>query len=204
MLQEHDYASIGEALSAVAAPVGPASAQGMLSGMRIIRQGLQPAPWMAWVLEGTEPRGEPAQRVLAALSRLFVETPDVAALDIERFRLLLPGDDQPLEQRCAALSEWCDGFLFGLGSQDAVPADLLRGEPAEALNALSAIAGLDPAGNGDATPDDEAQFVELVEFVRVAVLLLAASAPGALPSANAGGGSGADGGNHSRGVQHGS
>lgn len=177
MLSAHDYEIIDRALQDVRAPVTPASAQGMLSGMRVIDEGLQAAPWMAWVLEGTEPRGEPAQRVLAGLTRLFLETPGGAEIDIERFHLLLPGDEHPLSHRCLALAEWCDGFLFGLGNQGGVPPDLLEGEPGEALQALSAIARLDPDGESHGTGDDEEHFVELVEFVRVAALLLASSSP---------------------------
>ena len=36
--------------------------------------------------------------------------------DEMEFELLLPDDDAPLEQRATALSQWCQGFLYGFGT----------------------------------------------------------------------------------------
>jgi len=173
-----DYAAIDQALAAVGATPGPSAAQGMLCGM-LVADPAQPLPeWVAWVLDGTEPRGEPARQVLEALSALFALTRQSLAADDYRFEPLLPADDDGLGLRSRALAEWCDGFLFGLGSGGGEAASTVGHDATEAIDALAAIANLRPHGDESVAKvdgideADEEAFVELVEFVRVAVLLL--------------------------------
>ncbi len=85
------------------------------------------------------------------------------------FELLLPSDDAPLAERANALIDWCRSFLGGFGLA-APPADALSGEAAEALEDMGRIAASDLAYDGSET--DEDALAEIVEFVRVAALLL--------------------------------
>jgi uncharacterized protein YgfB (UPF0149 family) len=85
------------------------------------------------------------------------------------FELLLPTDDAPLAERANALIDWCRGFLGGFGLA-APPADALSGESAEALEDIGRIAASDLAYDGSEA--DEDALAEIVEFVRVAALLL--------------------------------
>jgi len=85
-----------------------------------------------------------------------------------RFRPLLPSDERPLDERTRCLAYWCSGFLTGFGAGEPVVAP---GDSTEALQLLEQIA----RAATDATADPEAEegaYTELVEFVRVAVLLL--------------------------------
>ncbi len=91
------------------------------------------------------------------------------------FEALVPSMDQPLAQRTEGLAHWCGGFLAGFGASGAV----VRDEQAtEVLALLSEIARASSEANesNDGHTDDleaeEEAFVELVEFVKVAVLLL--------------------------------
>lgn len=91
-----------------------------------------------------------------------------AAQDFD-FQILLPADDAPLAERADALVDWCRGFLGGFGL--AAPAsDALSDEAAEALDDLGRIAASDLAYDGSEA--DESALAEIVEFVRVAALLL--------------------------------
>jgi len=91
-----------------------------------------------------------------------------AAQDFD-FQLLLPADDAPLAERADALVDWCRGFLGGFGL--ASPAsDALSDEAAEALEDIGRIAASDLAYDGSEA--DESALAEIVEFVRVAALLL--------------------------------
>ncbi len=163
------YDSVQAALTAVGAAVDAAEAQGVLCGMLAARTDVDPAQWMARVLDGTEPRGQGAREVLEQLSLTYedarsgLDDPDL------RFHLLLPDDEQPLPRRAEALGAWCDGFLFGLGSGEAPPETLTAGEAAEALEGLSEIARVD---SDAAQGSDEDAYAELVEFVRVAALMV--------------------------------
>jgi len=93
------------------------------------------------------------------------------------FEALVPAMDQPLAQRTEGLAHWCGGFLAGFGASGAVIKDE---EASEVLALLSEIARASSESDetkpaGDANTDlesEEAAFVELVEFVKVAVLLL--------------------------------
>jgi uncharacterized protein len=87
------------------------------------------------------------------------------------FHPLLPDDEQPLARRAAALAEWCQGFLGGLGV--AAPAASLEGEAAEIVADLAGIAAtrFDFEAAGE---EEETAYVELIEYVRMAALFLRA------------------------------
>ena len=85
--------------------------------------------------------------------------------------LLLPADEQPIDVRTAALAQWCQGFLYGLGAGSVADASDLPGDVGEIVRDLGEIS----RAGVDATQDEEsneAAYTELVEFVRVGVQLL--------------------------------
>ena len=89
-----------------------------------------------------------------------------------QFELCLPeGEDIHLSQQVNALAEWCSGFLYGLANAGIQTKSKLSPDVEEILQDFGAIAQVDAAELGD--EEEELSFVELVEFVRVAVLLLA-------------------------------
>lgn len=87
-----------------------------------------------------------------------------------RLELWLPGDEEPLEERTAAMARWCTGFLAGLGSGKGRDLGGLSGEAREALEDLGQIARAEPGGAVSAEEDEEA-FVQIVEYLRMVVLL---------------------------------
>lgn len=116
----------------------------------------------------------PGQPLRAMLEELFAAT--VAQLEDEEmgFRLWLPDDREPLEERTEALARWCTGLLAGLASQGDLGA--LSGEAGEAVKDLEQIAraGLSAGGDGgaEARENDERAFTEIAEYVRVVTLML--------------------------------
>ncbi len=95
----------------------------------------------------------------------------LSELDAEdlSFSPLLPEDDDALPARVEALGEWCASFLAGLG---AVADTDLNETEAEMLDDLVAISAVD--ADVDEGEDAERELMELVEYVRVAVLSLLA------------------------------
>lgn len=89
------------------------------------------------------------------------------------FALLLPDDEVRLEERLEALAEWCQGFLAGLvaGLERAggISLDELPEEVTEIVRDLTAIAQLDTEQE---EAEAEGDFAELVEYVKVGVLLI--------------------------------
>ncbi len=164
-----DFDALEQALRDVGAAMGAAEAQGMLCGMLSATGDVGPAAWIAQVLDGTEPKGEPARRCLELLAGTYQGT--LAGLEDSNldFRLMLPADETDVPLLAEALGTWAGGYLYGLGNvrsgSDAdLPEDVL-----EALNTLSEIARVDSEA---AAETDRAAYEEVVEFLRVAVLLV--------------------------------
>ena len=85
-----------------------------------------------------------------------------------QFELLMPDEEQPIELRTAALTLWCNGFVYGLGTSGAPDPEHLPGDTGEIVRDLAQImrAGVDEREGLEA---NEAALAELVEFVRVGV-----------------------------------
>ena len=87
------------------------------------------------------------------------------------FELLIPQDDSPIQERARALTAWCTGFLYGLGSNGAADPQRLPGELGEIVRDLTEITRADVDAE-DGAEENEAALAELVEFVRVGVQLV--------------------------------
>jgi uncharacterized protein YgfB (UPF0149 family) len=88
------------------------------------------------------------------------------------FLPLLPDDEFPLNQRLTSLGEWCQGFLFGLGNSGLSTKTELTGDIADALSDLASISQVASIEEEEGEEEDEVSYTELVEYVRVAVLLI--------------------------------
>ncbi len=163
------YDSVTEILESVGAHMDAAESHGTLCGMLSGPKGAERAEWMAEVLADTEPRGEAARACLEALSMLFDETASWLADDSFGFDPLLPEDEVPLPVRARALAGWCQGFLYGLARTGPDADADLPPESREALSDMAEIARVAAAPDED--EDDEESYAELVEYVRVAVML---------------------------------
>ena len=87
------------------------------------------------------------------------------------FDLLLPEEDEPLEQQVAALQKWCQGFAYGLALSGL---KTLQDLPKDSREWVEDVVKIGAAGEMDVDDEDASEdaFVELVEFVRVGVLLI--------------------------------
>jgi len=101
---------------------------------------------------------------LLNLCRTQLEDPDLG------FEPLLPADSAALPVRAGALVDWCRGFLGGVGLAGAGSAVALSEDAEEILRDLGTIAATDFAFDED--EDDERALTEVLEFVRIGVLLL--------------------------------
>ena len=166
-MSPHDYAHIQQLLAQARSLADAAEAHGTLAGCLCGAAGYRFEDWLREILP--EGRAEPA--AAAALHALYAATADALLQPDMQFELLLPGDSQPIDARTAALAEWCQGFLYGLGSGAIPDAGGLPGDAGEIVRDLAEItrAGVD-AQQGDES--NESAYAELVEFVRVGVQLL--------------------------------
>lgn len=85
--------------------------------------------------------------------------------------LWLPDDNEILEERTMALSQWCSGFLAGLGSSGDDRLSALSEDANEALKDIQQISSADVSDTSESEEDENA-FVEIVEYIRVVTLLI--------------------------------
>lgn len=104
------------------------------------------------------------------LQDLYDETLRQISDDEYGFSLLLPNDEQALRIRTQALVEWCDGFLFGLGAGEIKDFAQLPDDVNEISHDLAEISRA--YHEDEASEADEVAYAELVEYVRVGVLVI--------------------------------
>jgi len=149
-----------------------AECHGLLCGL-LCRQGDTSASEFMAQLSAMQLVIEPLPGLDAALTEAHEAT--ARQLDDEElgFRLWLPDDDEPLEERILALAQWCSGFLAGLAC--AGPLEALSEEALEAIDDLQQIARAEMSAaenDEDESEEDESAYFEIVEYVRVVALMM--------------------------------
>jgi uncharacterized protein len=166
-MTQANYLEIQRVLSEERSLADAAEAHGTLAGCLCAAVGYRFEDWLLEILP--EGRADPAAAI--ALRQLYLETAGALEGDEMDFELLLPEDAQPLDARTAALAQWCQGFLYGLGSSVIQDASGLPGDVGEIVRDLTEITrvGVD---SGQSDESNESAYAELVEFVRVGVQLV--------------------------------
>jgi uncharacterized protein YgfB (UPF0149 family) len=160
------YTAFSALLSSSGHPVSPAELHGLLLGRSCAGADFDHAAWLqdAAELLGGEPQDNVRQALIGLQEMVKGELTgdDIAVI------LLLPGDDEPLSERASALGQWCQGFLggFGMTARDGA----LSAEAMEVLQDLAAIAQVQSAL--EESEDGESDYMEVMEYLRVAPLLL--------------------------------
>jgi yecA family protein len=166
-MQSANYTDIQQALSQARSLTEAAEAHGTLAGCLCATVAYRFEDWLLEIL----PEGRADADTTEALRDLFQRTSDALAESDMEFAPLLPEDEQPISTRAAALGQWCQGFLYGLGASALQDATQLPGEVGEIVRDLTEITrvGVDST---DSDESNESAYAELVEFVRVGVQLL--------------------------------
>jgi uncharacterized protein YgfB (UPF0149 family) len=147
----------------------PAEAHGTLAGALCSSRDYGLIEWLHEILPDDSPDGEALENsVLQSVYNSMVLT--LVGSDSD-FQPLLPDDEAPLAERAHALSLWCQGFLYGLGSGSIADPAKVSAEIGEFIDDLTKFTqvGVDP---DDQNEENEVAFAEVVEFVRVGVQLL--------------------------------
>lgn len=166
MARSVSYTKLENTLNKLGSQLTAAETHGLLAGMLSLTKPAKEEIWRAALLENLDCT-QPSKGQWGVLSeasdeiRREFENPSFA------FQLLLPSDNSDLERRIDALGYWCRGYLSGLGLVGVTKEDLENDVIKELVHDLSQIAHVSIAT--DASEDDEHNYVELVEYVRVAV-----------------------------------
>ncbi|MDZ7661981.1 UPF0149 family protein [Thiohalophilus sp.] len=164
-----DFDQITDTLRALGAESEAAENHGLLCAMLCTMEGVTADAWLDIALSGTG-RDALAPEPPEALVTLFDETRRQFDSDEFDFHLLLPHDEAILAVRIEALGHWCQGFLAGLAVGGIQQPESLPGELPEIIQDMLEIAraeGYELEDDGE----DEAAYAELVEYLRMGVLL---------------------------------
>jgi yecA family protein len=116
---------------------------------------------------------EPGEAMAAVMVDLWERTGTQIEDEELGFELWLPDDDESLEDRAISLAQWCSGFLAGLGSGCTLEG--LSEDAGEALADLMEISRAEissQTGQKSGGEEEEAAYMEIVEYIRVVTLTL--------------------------------
>ena len=168
-----DFIDIEDALRRVDSSAEASECHGILCGMLCSAGRAELNVWVKQVMGENELDTSDvlARESLEQLGQLYEDT--VGQLnDTEMgFQLLLPEDKENLRYNVQALSEWCEGFLLGFSMGATHAEDSLPDEVKELLTDFVEITKVDADEESEEEQDLES-FVEVIEYVRMGVLLI--------------------------------
>lgn len=165
------YSELARSLERIESPFTVAGAHGLLCGVLCADMGSGEGVWLGELGIGDGSTDALHREAAAAWSQVAERIRAQLCDPGLGFFLLLPEDGVLDEQgRTDALAQWCDGLLYGLGLSGLGGRQALPKLTREFLNDVAQISR---ASIGE-EPDegDEAAYVELVEYLRMGVLLI--------------------------------
>lgn len=165
-----DYMDLQQSLHNVDATMEASEAQGALCGMLCAQGHADVSQWQQHVFGSQETGDVLLKEVASDLKNLFIST-EVAINDsLTDFQLLLADDDEKLADRVHALAYWVQGFLYGLAVGGIKQGSSLPKDTTELmLDFINISQAVFDDEEMDSSEDD---YMQLVEFVRVGVLLI--------------------------------
>jgi yecA family protein len=165
-----DFADMFVALGAFGTP---SELHGLLAGQLAAGVRADAEAWLAMVVAHLDVQEleDDDKAELIALYDLVLE--QFIASDFG-FQLLLPEDDTELAGRTDSLGAWCSGFLSGFGLGFDNDKQTLSSEITESMEDLASIAQIS-FDEDDEEPEGynaEASYIELVEYVRLAAMMV--------------------------------
>ena len=168
------FDAVDAALRRAEAAIDAAESHGTLCGLICGLGDGGESTWIAETLSLTQVNVDVAThagavlRALAMHSRRVLEEADMS------FQPLLPEDGEPLAERVDGLAQWCQGFNHGLFVAARIgdaEAELDRDTTAEVLRDFGELAQA-AVGDDQTEVEAEADYAELVEYVRISVQLI--------------------------------
>jgi hypothetical protein len=166
-MHTENYTEIQRVLAEDRSLADAAEAHGTLAGCLCAAIGYRFEDWLLEIL----PEGQANPMAKETLRQLYVDTAGALEGPEMEFELLLPEDEEPLDARTAALAQWCQGFLYGLGTSVVQDESGLPGDIGEIVRDLTEITHV-AVDTAQSEESNESAYAELVEFVRIGVQLV--------------------------------
>ena len=164
-----DYDQINDALQGAPSEINAAEFHGQLCGLLCTCDRLELADWLMVSLPESDPAN--LSPVSQELFQVLLDHSQVAvSSEGFDFQPLLPDDSAGLAARLEALANWCQGFLFGISHAGVTDIQALPGELPEIVEDFINISRAEDF-ELENEEEDEAAYMELVEYVRVGVQL---------------------------------
>ncbi|MBT8077414.1 MAG: YecA family protein [Gammaproteobacteria bacterium] len=166
-----DRDELNDALRGCGSSWSAEQAHGLLCSRISVLGSRAAVDWLRQVLDGADSTDAPAGECAALLELLFAETHKQLTERQSEFVPLLPDDAAAAEERAAALASWSEGFLHGLVSD--VRSETLKAQLADEplCDIIRDLLEMTRATAGDDADDTDEAYIELVEYLRVAVQL---------------------------------
>ena len=167
-----DHDELEHLLAPCALSCSAAEAHGIYCGLLASGADAPRERWLAELLPDAAGHGADGGRAALrdALHALAAATDGGLADTEQAFHPLLPDDDRPLRERADAVHGWARGLLYGLGIAK-LDAARLAPETREVFDDLMEVTRMD-LDDLDDSAENEAALAEVLEFLRVAALLL--------------------------------
>ncbi len=166
-----NFNELNNLLSSAACGSRAAECHGFLCGYLCVRSEIEDDVLKECLMADLEDN-EAVSQCLEQLSLMACSIIDEIGSDTFALGLLLPADDASLADRSAALTDWCGGFLSGLGAAGITDFDLLSYECREVIQDLYKICRLDTDNVENGDEGNEASLMELIEYVRMGAILV--------------------------------
>lgn len=166
-----DYTALEQALIKADAEYDAAECQGVICGLICAQGSMGLDICLAHTFPDRDKGNLLAQEAGVLVATLYKETLQALNDPTCEFSPLLPGDETDLEYRIQMLGQWCQGLLIGLHAGGVTDFSQLEGDAAEILSDVAEIARADMYAV-EGSEQDEQAYMELVEFMHAAVLLL--------------------------------
>jgi yecA family protein len=167
-----DYLTLSTALDKLETEVTPSEVHGTLCGLLSANTGADAEIWQRALWPELENNDLLAKEACAVFEQAHEASRQQLNDPACEFHMLLPDDQDSLDQRVHALGDWCQGFLVGLalgGVKDFKP---LPQDAREIAEDLVEIARAGTSYHLEGSEEDENAYAELVEYLRVGVLLI--------------------------------
>lgn len=163
------YDDLNAALQRLALTMDGAELHGTFCGRLTSGRGGEDSAWMRELIGERDEANLQARDDVMLIAKLLgqlVQQLNDAEL---QFQLLLP-EEATLAERTDALAAWCEGFLYGFGIAVADRKERAGETERELLQDLMAISRA--SFEGEESDEDEMDFVQIVEHIRMGTLLL--------------------------------
>jgi len=173
-MQTVDYHQLTQALARCQIAADAAECQGAMSAVICLNGEDGLANWLPAHFPEIE-SGVAQGNALAAEAKAMIT--DLYQATLARlgkgnldYALLMPDDEDSLFERTDALGHWCQGFMLGMRFSGVADPGQFSGELAEILDDIREISQVSSEALEN-TEEEEQSYTELVEYLRVGVML---------------------------------